>query len=135
MAYTALRMFFIIILSLCCGNHTQHTCRLQAIRSRTSAIEFIDKMSTFPAVQPTQVVPQHLLAPFKKEVAVRLSLSRVEMVEKLMLRIGEPCCMQLPVVCCHAELFTLTCSVLFRLCRVFIPKIFVKSIAKVFKEI
>ena len=46
-------------------------------------------MSGFPVVQPTQIVPQHLLPPFKRDTANRLALSRVEMVEKLLLKIGD----------------------------------------------
>jgi len=58
------------------------------VRSRSTALDFIDKMSGFPVVQPTQIVPQHLLPPFKRDTANRLALSRVEMVEKLLLKIG-----------------------------------------------
>jgi len=59
-----------------------------AVRSRTTAIEFIDKMSGFPSVEPLNVVPQKLLQPFKKDIANRMALSRVEMAENLLDRFG-----------------------------------------------
>ncbi|CAK8671857.1 centrosomal protein of 104 kDa-like isoform X2 [Clavelina lepadiformis] len=59
-----------------------------ALRSRSSALDFIDSMSAFKTVHPLQLVQQQAIQPYKRDLAMRLALSRVELVKRLLDRYG-----------------------------------------------
>nr|XP_018668059.1 centrosomal protein of 104 kDa isoform X1 [Ciona intestinalis] len=59
-----------------------------AARSRNAAIEFIDRMSEFAMVHQYQLVAQQATPPFKRDMAMRLALSRVEILERLFTKFG-----------------------------------------------
>jgi len=54
-----------------------------------AALDFIDRMSEFDMVHQLQLVPQHTTPPFKRDTAMRLALSRVELIERQLTKFGE----------------------------------------------
>nr|CAB3229838.1 centrosomal protein of 104 kDa [Phallusia mammillata] len=70
-----------------------------AARSREAAMEFIIRMSEFNMVHQLQLVPQHTTPPFKRDMANRLALSRMELIEHQLEKFGlEPPAMSLDAV-------------------------------------
>uniref|UniRef100_H2Z821 Centrosomal protein of 104 kDa n=1 Tax=Ciona savignyi TaxID=51511 RepID=H2Z821_CIOSA len=59
-----------------------------AARSRNAAIEFIHRMSEFAMVHQLQLIPQQATPPIKRDMAMRLALSRVEILEGLFNKFG-----------------------------------------------
>lgn len=57
-------------------------------RLRQRAQEYISEMATFSDVKPLHTVPNYCTVPIKLHIAPRLALSRVEIIEDLMKKLG-----------------------------------------------
>ncbi|XP_039259269.2 centrosomal protein of 104 kDa-like [Styela clava] len=57
-------------------------------RARGTALDFIDKMSVFPNVRATHILPHTVVQPFGHDTATRLAQSRVEIVSRMIKSLG-----------------------------------------------
>ena len=61
---------------------------LQNVRLKTVAVEFIVNMAAFKEVYNLKMVPHLCLAPLKPSMQAKIALSRLEIVQKLVEKLG-----------------------------------------------
>lgn len=57
-------------------------------RLRQRALEYLVEMATYPEIKPLHTVPNYCTVPIRLQIAPRLALSRVEIIDELIRRLG-----------------------------------------------
>ncbi|XP_063965860.1 centrosomal protein of 104 kDa-like isoform X1 [Lytechinus pictus] len=55
---------------------------------KTTAIDFIVEMASFPEVRPLHTIPTHCQTPFKNNTQAKMAVTKVEIIEKLIKELG-----------------------------------------------